>query len=229
MGMPLSVPIAVEIMSAGLTGLNAPQPGRLRRLEGPRLGGIVRVASRPIDGSRRMPMFFIHIRYALRPPCRLCEPASSGSFIIAVPVRGRINRAARGRVGGDHGGQVDEDPGLRCTFGRIDQTVAAHPETVVRRWKTGNQIAARLVGDHDLRESRRQLARLGDDPYSGFGPVALATTPPISLGLIFSSADAASESVPSARLNAIAAKATGTAMPCFNRLMLHLISVVYGI
>ena len=59
-------------------------------------------------------------------------------------------------------------PGVAATFARIHEAVAAHPHGVVRLRQIGHQESPGVVGDDDLREGRRKVARFGDDPDAGF-------------------------------------------------------------
>ena len=57
----------------------------------------------------------------------------------------------------------------RC---RIDQPVAADPDAVGRVGKLRQGEAAAIVGDDNLDEPCRQIARFGDDPHAGLGTLA---------------------------------------------------------
>src|SRR6266700_2163539 len=69
----------------------------------------------------------------------------------------------------DRGGEVERHARLRGHAPRIDQTEAADPNVVLRTGrKGGQQVAALLVGDHNLGvPPRAQTGRFRDDPYAG--------------------------------------------------------------
>src|SRR5260370_3246782 len=91
-----------------------------------------------------------------------------------VPVdRGIVFRGRR-RARGCHRAQVDDLSGYGLDFWRVDEPVAAHPHLVARLRKFGQDIAAVIVGDHDLRELGRQVAGLRDHPDTGFRPTPTA-------------------------------------------------------
>jgi hypothetical protein len=54
-------------------------------------------------------------------------------------------------------------------FRRIDETVATNPYAVRRARELRDEVATAVVGDDDLRELRREIGGLGDDPDTGFG------------------------------------------------------------
>src|SRR5207249_9437399 len=70
---------------------------------------------------------------------------------------------------GDRGGEVKRHARLCRDAPRIDQTEAADPNVVLRTGrKGGQQVAALLVGDHNLGvPPRAQTGRFRDDPYAG--------------------------------------------------------------
>ena len=53
----------------------------------------------------------------------------------------------------------------------VDESVAAHPDLVVRLRQIGNEVAPGIVGDDDLGEFGRQIGGLCDDPNAGLRPV----------------------------------------------------------
>ena len=81
-------------------------------------------------------------------------------------VLGRRRRARRhGRL------QIDQLAGNGTNLGRVDEPVAADPDPVGRLGKIGQDIAAPIIGDHDLGKLRGQVGRLGDDPHAPLRPV----------------------------------------------------------
>ena len=61
-------------------------------------------------------------------------------------------------------------PRLRLDGGAVGQAIAANPDLVVRVGQFGNDEAALIVCDDDLRIFGRQVFRLGDDPDAGLRP-----------------------------------------------------------
>ena len=87
-----------------------------------------------------------------------------------VPVDRRVVlRRGRG-AGRGHRGQVEDLARHRLHLRRVHEPVTAHPDVVVGLRQLGKQVAATVVGDHDLRELRRQVRRLRDHPHSGLRP-----------------------------------------------------------
>ncbi len=74
------------------------------------------------------------------------------------------------RSGRCHGGEVERRAGVRADAWRIDEPESADPHVVLRtRWKSRQQVAALIVGDHDLGvPPRTEAGRLRDDPHAGF-------------------------------------------------------------
>ena len=76
----------------------------------------------------------------------------------------------RGIVRRRHGRMIDDLAGLRAQLGRIHETIAAHPDLVVRGRQIGDDIAALVVGHDDLDEVGRQVVGFCDHPDAGFRP-----------------------------------------------------------
>ena len=85
------------------------------------------------------------------------------------PVRRRVVLRRRGRRARRHRLEVERLAGRGLRLRRIDQPVAADPDAVGGLGQIGHQVAPAVVGDDDLHERRRQIARLGDDPDAGLG------------------------------------------------------------
>jgi hypothetical protein len=75
---------------------------------------------------------------------------------------GRGGKARRGS-----GGQVEALTGLRIDLRRVDETVAPHPDLVMRLRQVRHDIPPAFVGDGDLREAGAELRGLRDDPDAG--------------------------------------------------------------
>ena len=87
----------------------------------------------------------------------------------AEPRSGRIDGGGRPAVGG-HGCREVQAPAPhpRHPLG-VEQAVAAHEDLVAGLRKVGDHVAPRVVGDHDAREGRGQVAGLGNHPDAGLG------------------------------------------------------------
>ena len=104
-------------------------------------------------------------------PVRTRELALVRDVEHRVPVDCRVVlRRGRG-VRRSHCVQIEQCARSRLNLRRIDQPVAAHPDTVISLGEVGHHVAALIVGDNDLGELGRQFGRLGDDPHTRFRPI----------------------------------------------------------
>src|SRR5262249_41788479 len=69
-------------------------------------------------------------------------------------------RVVRGR----HSIEIEDPSGRGLDLGRVDETIAAHPDVVGRLRQFGDDIAALIVGDDDLYKLGGQFGRRGDHP-----------------------------------------------------------------
>ncbi len=92
-------------------------------------------------------------------------------FEQRIPIDRRIIFRGRGRARGRCGLQVDILAGFGLHLRRIDETVAANPNSVFRLGQIGYQVTPAVVGDDDLGEFGRKIGRLGDNPDTGFRSV----------------------------------------------------------
>ncbi len=86
------------------------------------------------------------------------------------PVYRRIVLRGRGEARRRLGGQVEGFARLGGDFRRVDETVAAHPNLVMRFGQVRHDIPSAFVGDRDLGEPRAELGGLRDDPDPSFRP-----------------------------------------------------------
>ena len=77
----------------------------------------------------------------------------------------------RGFVRRNHRSVIDNLPRLCGELGRVHQTVAAHPDRVVRARQIGHEVTPLVVGDDDAREFGWQILRFGDNPDARLGAV----------------------------------------------------------
>jgi hypothetical protein len=163
-----------------LAGLDAPLPRLDRGREGAELlrdraGGPVAERMTAVAAVRLHDVEPLRLRLqmgrhaALRSSFR--ELARRRDLQHRVPVDRRVIFRRRGLVRRDHRIQIENRPGLRSRFRRVDEPVAANPDAVRRLRQIGEDVTAALVGDDDLRELGRQVGGLGDDPDAGFGAV----------------------------------------------------------
>ena len=105
----------------------------------------------------------------VHPARQLRDLARRRQLLHRVPVDRGIDLRRVGRCRRDLGREVHRGARLRGRLGRVREPVAANPDLVVGRRQIGDHEAARIVGDDDLREPRRERVRLGDHPHAGFG------------------------------------------------------------
>src|SRR6266540_1979861 len=99
-----------------------------------------------------------------------CELALVRNAHQGKPVTGRIVLRRRARIGRHDRGQVQEPSRDRLTLRGIHEPVAAHPHAVAGLGEVGQQVPPLIIGDDDLDELGRQIARFGDHPDACFGP-----------------------------------------------------------
>ena len=92
-----------------------------------------------------------------------------GQLHHRVPVGSGVHLRGGGCVGRGRCRQVHGLARLTRNLCRISKAISPHPHLVLRRRQIGNQVAALIVSDDDLREARWQIARLRDDPHARFG------------------------------------------------------------
>ena len=80
-----------------------------------------------------------------------------------VVLRGRL------RVWRDDRREIQQLARRRLHPLRIDEAISADPDVVVRLRQIGNQVAAAVVRNDDLRQARRQLACFRDHPDARLG------------------------------------------------------------
>ena len=80
-------------------------------------------------------------------------------------------RAAAAAFGATTAVRFRSLPGRGLNLRRIHQPVAAHPHAVIGLRQIGHEVAAAIVGDHDLDELGRQVGRFRDDPDARFRPL----------------------------------------------------------
>jgi hypothetical protein len=93
------------------------------------------------------------------------------------PVDCRVILRRRGEIWRNHCGEVKGLAKLGRNLFRIDKTVAAHPDAVIRLRQIGDDIATAFVGDHDLGEAGAEIPGLGDDPDPSLRPETAGDDP----------------------------------------------------
>ena len=100
-----------------------------------------------------------------------------------VPVVGRVDGGGLPRIGGDHCGQIERLPGTARHPRRIRETVAAHPDLVVRVGQVRQHVAPLVIRHHDLAQAGGEVVRLGDDPHPRLGAVRARNDAPDVVGV----------------------------------------------
>jgi len=161
-----------------LPGLEATRPGlrgirelaeRLR--DRPCSGGAERVA-----GLARAALHDVQ-PFALALDLLQWELARGRHVKHREPVDRRVVLRCRGLTRRLCRGQVQQPAWRRLHAGRVDQPVAAHPHVVVRLRQIRQDVPPAVIGDDDLRELRRQVRRLRDDPYPSLGATGTTDDP----------------------------------------------------
>ena len=94
-----------------------------------------------------------------------------GNLQQAEPRGGGIDGGGGPEVGGHGGREVEALPAHPGHPLGVEQAVAAHEDLVVGLGEVGHHVPPRVVGHHDARERRGQVAGLGDHPDAGLGPL----------------------------------------------------------
>ena len=102
------------------------------------------------------------------------ELALVGNLEERIPVHAGVVFRGRGLTRRRHRRQIDPLARRAFDLRRVDETVSAHPQAIVRLGKIGNDITALIIGDDDLGEFGGKLRCLGDHPDTGLGPLGSA-------------------------------------------------------
>ena len=163
-----------------LSGHEAARPGflrlhvgeflrqRARRLVAELMAGVAAVGLDHVE-PLRLALDVGRHAVALRPGAG--KLALVRHFQHRIPVDRRIVFRRRGRARRRHGGEVESLAGCGGDFGRVDEAVAAHPDIVIGLRQFGDDVAALVVGHHDLGELGRKVRGLRDHPDAGLRPI----------------------------------------------------------
>src|SRR5438034_2385995 len=126
-----------------------------------------------LDGVHPVRLAFQRCWHAVTLRAGTGEQALLWNLEHRPPVGARIVLSRRPCIWGYRGGEVKRHARLCRDAPRIDQTEAADPNVVLRTGgKGGQQVAALIVGDHNLGvPPRAQTGRFRDDPYAGLRSV----------------------------------------------------------
>ncbi len=155
-----------------LAGRDAPRPGLDRGIE---MAELLRNGTRRLVAELVAGVAAVGLREVEPLALTACFPYREFALLRNLEHRIPVDRRIIFRRGGcarrDHRVEVDDFSGDGLDLEGIDQPVAAHPHLVAGFRKLGNQVAAAIVGDHDLREFRGKVGRFGDHPYAGLWAV----------------------------------------------------------
>jgi hypothetical protein len=166
-----------------LPGHDAPRPrffrlhvgeilrDRARRLVAELVAGVAAIGLDHIEPLRLASDVGRHA-VALRPGAR--KLALVRHLQHRIPVDRRIIFRRCGGARRRHRGEVEDLAGRGRDLGRVDETVAAHPDIVIGLRQFRQHVAALNVGHHDLGEPGRKIGGLGDYPDAGLRPVRAA-------------------------------------------------------
>ena len=160
---------------SGLAGRDAARPCLFARFERAELGG---------DGPGRflpelMAADAIDVAHLLAPSLtrdvggdigRAAEILGRRHLHHRVPVHRRIIMRRRALIRRRHCREIEAVAWLAAHLWRIDETVAAHPDLIIRHRQVGDDVAALVVGHHQLGKLGRQFRRLRDHPHARFRP-----------------------------------------------------------
>ena len=113
----------------------------------------------------------IDLRDVIRDVALTAELILARDFQHREPVDRRIVFCRLGVVCRGHGSQVDVLAGDGVDFRRIDEAVAAHPNLVFGFRQVGQDVAALVVGHHDLGVTGGEIVGLRDHPDARFRTV----------------------------------------------------------
>ena len=94
-----------------------------------------------------------------------------GNLQQAEPRGGGIDGGGGPEIGGHGGREVETLPAHPGHPLGVEQAVAAHEDLVAGLGEVGHHVPPLVVGHHDARERRGQVAGLGDHPDPGLGPL----------------------------------------------------------
>jgi hypothetical protein len=144
-----------------------PEPGRDRA--GRRVAELVAgVAAVGLDDLQPLSLGLQGLGHAVAPGAGAGELAGRRHVQHRVPVKRRIILRRGLAIRRGRGGQVYRLARRTLHLGAVDKTVSARPQRVIRLRQAGNEVAALVVGDDDLRIAGRQIGGLGDHPDTGF-------------------------------------------------------------
>jgi hypothetical protein len=92
-------------------------------------------------------------------------------FQHRIPIDRRIILCRGGIVRRRNGGEIELLARLGLDLGRIDQSIAAHPDLIFGLRQVGHHVAALVVGDDHLGIAGGQVVRFCDHPDAGFRPL----------------------------------------------------------